>query len=76
MLPLRINFNLTNRTGKHFVRDLPITVAEVLDRLASEMTKEEILADIPDLTEEDLKACLVFAANRERELCRVPIANR
>ena len=49
-----------------------ITVYEVLDYLASDMSEEEILEDFPDLTEEDLKACIAFAAERERRLLTVP----
>lgn len=56
------------RGGKPCIRGLRITVYDVLDYLASEMTEEEILQDFPDLTREDLKACLAFAADRERKL--------
>ncbi len=49
-----------------------ITVYEVLEYLASDMTEEEILADFPDLTQDDLKACIAFAADRERKLVTVP----
>jgi uncharacterized protein (DUF433 family) len=49
-----------------------ITVYEVLDYLASGMTEAEILADFPDLTGEDLRACLAFAADRERKLVTIP----
>jgi uncharacterized protein (DUF433 family) len=38
------------------------------------MTEDEILADFPDLTREDLKACIAFAADRERKLMTVPAA--
>ncbi|MBV9470003.1 MAG: DUF433 domain-containing protein [Abitibacteriaceae bacterium] len=41
---------------------------DVLDYLASDMTEQEILADFPDLTHEDIRACLAFAADRERKL--------
>jgi len=53
---------------------LRISVCEVLEYLASEMTEEEILADFPDLTHEDLKACIAYAADRERRLMTAPIA--
>lgn len=56
------------RGGKPCVRGLRITVSDVLDYLASGMTHAEILADFPDLTEEDIRACLAFAADRERRL--------
>ncbi len=51
-----------------------MTVYEVLDYLASDMTEEEILEDFPDLTREDLKACIAFAADRDRRLSMVPPA--
>jgi uncharacterized protein (DUF433 family) len=54
------------RGGKPCVRGLRITVYEVLDYLASEMTEAEILEDFPDLTHEDLKVCQAFAADPER----------
>jgi uncharacterized protein (DUF433 family) len=54
--------------GKPCIRSLRITVYDVLDYLASEMTEEEILRDFPDLTAEDLRAAISFAADRERRL--------
>lgn len=60
------------RGGKPCVRGLRITVYEVLEYLASEMTEEELLDDFPDLTREDLKACI--AADRERRLTTTPVA--
>ena len=62
------------RGGKPCVRGLRITVYEVLEYLASDMTEEEILKDFPNLTREDLKACIAFAADRERKLMTVPAA--
>ena len=59
------------RGGKPCIRGLRITVYDVLDYLASGMTEEEILQDFPDLTAEDIKACLAFAADRERKLMTV-----
>jgi uncharacterized protein (DUF433 family) len=56
------------RGGKPCIRGLRITVYDVLDYLASGMSHSEILADFPDLTEEDIRACLAFAADRERKL--------
>lgn len=56
------------RGGKPCIRGLRITVYDVLDYLASDMSEAEILEDFPDLTREDLKACLAFAADRERKL--------
>jgi uncharacterized protein (DUF433 family) len=60
------------RGGKPCIRGLRITVYDVLDYLASGMTEEEILADFPDLTREDIRACLAFAADRERKMVSVP----
>lgn len=53
------------RGGKPCVRGLRITVGDVLGYLASGMTMEEVLEDFPDLTREDILACLAYAANAE-----------
>jgi uncharacterized protein (DUF433 family) len=58
--------------GKPCIRGLRITVYDVLDYLASGMTEAEILADFPDLTSDDIRACLAFAADRERRLNSIP----
>ena len=58
--------------GKPCIRGLRITVYDVLDYLASGMSETEILADFPDLTHDDLRACLAFAADRERRLLSMP----
>jgi uncharacterized protein (DUF433 family) len=55
------------RNGKPCIRGLRITVYDVLEYLASGMTHAEILHDFPDLTEDDIRACLAFAADRERK---------
>ena len=55
------------RSGKPCIRGLRITVGDVLGYLASGMTHTEILRDFPYLTEEDIRACLAFAADRERK---------
>jgi len=60
------------RGGKPCVRGLRITVYDVLDYLASDMTEAQILEDFPDLTHEDIRACLAFAADRERKLFLIP----
>ncbi len=64
----RITIEPGRRSGKPCVRNLRITVSDVLGYLAAGMTQEEILADFPDLTAEDIRACLAFAADRERLL--------
>lgn len=56
------------RSGKPCIRGMRITVQDILEYLAGGMTEEEILADFPELTHEDIRACLAFAANRERQL--------
>ncbi|CAN5721572.1 DUF433 domain-containing protein [soil metagenome] len=56
------------RSGKPCIRGMRITVQDVLEYLAGGMTEEEILSDFPELTHEDIRACLAFAANRERQL--------
>ena len=45
-----------------------MTVADVLDYLAAGMPEDDLLRDFPDLTREDVRACLAFAADRERQL--------
>ncbi|HEY0547172.1 MAG TPA: DUF433 domain-containing protein [Pyrinomonadaceae bacterium] len=69
-----ITIDPNKRGGEPCVRGLRITVYEALEYLASEMTEEEILDDFPELTREDLKACIAFAADRERRLATVPAA--
>ena len=58
-----ITIEPNKRGGKPCVRGLRITVYEVLEHLASEMTEQEILEDFPDLTHNDLKACLAYSAH-------------
>ena len=60
------------RGGKPCIRGLRITVSDVLDYLASGMTEDAILADFPELTREDIRACLAFAADREKRLAVAP----
>lgn len=67
----RITIEPGKRGGKPCIRGLRITVSEVLEYLASGMSPEEILSDFPDLTIEDIRACLSFAADRERRLFNV-----
>jgi len=54
------------RGGQPLVRGMRITVADVLGWLAAGMSHEEILRDFPELTEDDIRACLAYAADRER----------
>ncbi|BAV34835.1 hypothetical protein SCL_2558 [Sulfuricaulis limicola] len=56
------------RGGKPCIRHMRISVYDVLGWLASGMTQEQILRDYPELTSEDIQACLMFAADREHQL--------
>jgi uncharacterized protein (DUF433 family) len=60
------------RSGKPCIRGTRMTVTDVLEYLAGGMTQEEVLAEFPDLTAEDIRACLAFAADRERKLATLP----
>jgi uncharacterized protein (DUF433 family) len=60
------------RGGKPTIRGMRITVQDILEYLAGGMSEAEILADFPELTGEDIRACLAFAADRERKLLTVP----
>ena len=68
----RITIDPEKRGGKPCIRGFRMTVSDVLEYLASGMSEEEILKDFPDLTREDIRACLVFAADRERKLVAIP----
>ena len=68
----RITIEPDKRGGKPCIRGLRITVYDVLEYLASGMSEDQILRDFPDLAREDILACLVFAADRERRLVSVP----
>lgn len=56
------------RSGQPIIRGLRITVYDVLSYLAAGMSEQEILADFPALTHEDILACLAYAADRERRV--------
>jgi len=62
------------RSGKPCIRGLRITVGDVLGYLASGMSRSEILSDFDELTEEDILACLAYAADRERFTTIIPSA--
>ena len=69
-----ITIELNKRSGKSCVRGLRITVYEVLEYLASDMTEVEILEDFPDPTREDFKAYIAYTADRERRFMTVPLS--
>lgn len=62
-----ITIEAGKRSGQPCIRGMRITVQDVLEYLAGGMTVEEVLADFPELTVEDIRACLAFAADRERQ---------
>ena len=64
------------RSGKPCIRGMRITVQDVLEYLASGMSEDEILQDFTELTREDIRACLAFAADRERKLFVAPAVSR
>ena len=68
----RISLDPLVRSGKPCIRGTRIAVADVLDYLGGGMTPAQILEDFPDLTAEDVQACLSFAADRERRLLVTP----
>jgi uncharacterized protein (DUF433 family) len=63
-----IAINPEKRFGKPCVRNTRITVFDVLGWLASGMSNSQIIQDFPELTEEDISACLSYAAERERKI--------
>ena len=69
-----ITINAAKRSGQPCIRDLRMTVQDVLEYLAAGMTPEQIVEEFPNLTVDDVRACLLFAADRERRLRTVPVA--
>jgi uncharacterized protein (DUF433 family) len=61
------------RSGKPCIRGMRITVYDILEYLAGGMTESEILEDFSELTSADIKACLAFAADREKKLFLAPL---
>ncbi len=66
-----ITIEAGKRGGRPCIRRMRIAVADVLGWLAAGMTHAEIIGDFPELTEEDIRACLEYAAERERRLVTV-----
>ena len=60
------------RSGKPCIRGMRLTVSDVLQYLAAGMSVEDMLTDFPELTADDIRACLAFAADRERKLMTLP----
>jgi uncharacterized protein (DUF433 family) len=68
----RITIDPTIRFGKPCVRGTRIAVGDVLSYLASGMSEGEVVADFPQLSSDDIRACLAYAAERERRYVSVP----
>ncbi|MCG8353833.1 MAG: DUF433 domain-containing protein [Chloroflexales bacterium] len=67
-----ITVNPAIRSGKPTIRGLRYTVYDILSYLAAGMSVAEIVDDFPDLTPEDIQACLAYAADRERVAMVIP----
>jgi len=67
-----ITIEADKRGGKPCIRGMRITVYDILEYLAAGMSEDEIIRDFPELTKEDIRACLAFAADRERKLTKIP----
>ncbi len=70
----RISADPGIRFGKPCVRGTRITVGDILGYLAGGMSEDELLSDFPQLTREDIRACLAYAAERERRVLSIPAA--
>ena len=70
----RIVVDPTVRFGKPCVRGTRITVGDVLGYLAAGMAEDQIVAEFPKLTGDDVRACLAYAAERERRTLTIPAA--
>jgi len=68
----RITIDPEIRSGKPVIRGTRITVRDVLEYMAGGMSAEEILDDFPQLKQEDIRAVLAFAAQRENILSALP----
>ena len=69
----RITIDVGKRGGKACIRGLRITVYDVLEQLAAGLSRQEILEDFPELEDEDITACLAFAADREHRLAGIAV---
>ena len=70
----RISVDPEVRFGKPCVRGTRITVGDVLGYLAAGTSEDQILVDFPQLVREDIRACLAYAAERERRTFTTPAA--
>ncbi len=63
-----IEINSNKRFGRPVIKGTRISVADVLNWLANGLTREQIISDFPELNDEQINACLLYAANREDHL--------
>jgi uncharacterized protein (DUF433 family) len=70
----RIGIDPAVRFGKPCVRGTRIAVGDVLGYLAAGTSEDELLTDFPQLTRDDIRACLAYAAERERRTLGIPAA--
>ena len=68
----RISYDPGRRGGRACVRDLRISVGDVLEWLSCGMSPEQIIADYPELSQDDIRAYLAYAASREAHEVRIP----
>jgi uncharacterized protein (DUF433 family) len=69
----RITLDTGKRGGRPCIRNLRISVYDVLDMLAEGMSEQDIIEDFPELEIADIRACLAFAADREHSLYTVAV---
>ena len=70
----RISLDPAIRFGKPCVRGTRIAVGDILGYLAGGMSEDRVLTDFPQLTRDDIRACLAYAAERERRTLGIPAA--
>jgi uncharacterized protein (DUF433 family) len=66
-----ITIESDKRGGKPCIRGMRVTVYDILEYLAAGMSEDAIMNDFPEITREDIRACLAFAADRERKLTKI-----
>lgn len=69
----RITLDSSKRSGRPCIRNLRISVYDVLEMLAEGMSEADIIEDFPELESADIRACLAFAADREHNLYTVAV---
>jgi len=69
----RITIEAGKRGGKPCIRGLRITVYDVLEQMAAGLSPKDLLEDFPELQEDDISACLAFAADREHRLAGIAV---